>query len=122
MTDVAKQPGLILRAGIYYYRKVVPKDVVHVLGTELRVSLGTRDFEEAKKRRNLAAVESDRKIRNARAQLAGSPSKRRSAPFSEQEIRSRIIRYVTEERTRSLTSLADDSDPGGHWREEWSAP
>lgn len=50
---MAKIPGLTTRDGVYYYRVRVPMDLISVVGKkEIKTSLGTKDFAEAKKRRN----------------------------------------------------------------------
>ena len=64
---MAKPTGLARRKGIYYFRIRVPKDLVSILGKkEIRKSLQTTDYGEAKKRRNQVAIEWDARFAQAR--------------------------------------------------------
>ena len=70
MSDMAKPTGLFRRKGTYYYRTRVPKDVVSAFGkTEIKRSLKTKDYDEAKKRRNQVAVELDAQFDEVRKSL-----------------------------------------------------
>lgn len=60
MSELSGTQNLIQRRGTWYYNRRVPQHLVEALGRPLiRVSLGTRDKTEAKKRRALKDVEWD---------------------------------------------------------------
>lgn len=67
---MAKPAGLMKRSGTYYFRIRVPKDLVTAFGkTEIRKSLKTKDYGEAKKRRNQVAISWDARFDEARESL-----------------------------------------------------
>ena len=64
---MSKTQNLFRRNGTYYYRVRVPLDLVESIGkSEVKKSLGTSDYNEAKKRRNTLAVEFDEIFNTAR--------------------------------------------------------
>lgn len=66
---------LFRRRAVYWFRRRVPADVASVVGhAQWRSTLGTKDFEEAKRLVRLRGVETDREIALARARLAGKAS------------------------------------------------
>ena len=68
---MAKIPGLVLRNGTYYFRIRVPLDLVSAFGKrEIKETLNTKSFDEAKKRRNERAIHWDARFAEARKQLA----------------------------------------------------
>lgn len=70
---------LTKRNATYYFRRVIPEELRPILGKqEFTFSLGTKDKEEAKRRRSMHAVRTDRLIEEAWATIA-SP-KRSTAP------------------------------------------
>lgn len=71
---MAKQPGLVKRGGVYYYRIRVPLDLVEVFKKkEIKVTLKTEKYEEAKQRGKLLAVEWDARLRDARKHPSPKP-------------------------------------------------
>jgi integrase len=72
---------LYRRGAVYWFRRRVPKDVAKVLGeTQWRISLGTKDFDEAKRRARLRSVSTDQQIAVVRARNAGKVSPPLSKP------------------------------------------
>lgn len=66
---------LYRRGAVYWFRRRVPKDVAKALGeTQWRISLGTKDFDEAKRRARLRSVATDQQIAVVRARNAGKVS------------------------------------------------
>src|SRR6266446_5345140 len=64
------KPFIHPKSGVYYYRKVVPAPLRAVIGRgEYRISLGTKDLAEAKRRYPAKAAEVDAML----AQAAGGP-------------------------------------------------
>jgi len=75
MEAVAGHTHLYRRGAVYWFRRRVPEDVVSVVGhAQWRSSLGTKDFEEAKRLVRLRGVETDGEVALARARLAGKVS------------------------------------------------
>lgn len=75
MEAVAGHTHLYRRGAVYWFRRRVPEDVVSVVGhAQWRSSLGTKDFEEAKRLVRVRGVETDREVALARARLAGKAS------------------------------------------------
>ncbi len=70
-----KIPGLLKRKGTYYFRFRVPLDLVSVFGKpEIKESLKTKEYGEAKKRRNERALYWDAQFASAREQLELDPT------------------------------------------------
>ena len=86
-TGMEAVPGcnhLYRRGAVYWFRRRVPKDVAKVLGeTQWRISLGTKDFDEAKRRARLRSVSTDQQIAVVRARNAGKVSPPLSKPEAE---------------------------------------
>jgi len=75
MEAVAGHTHLYRRGAVYWFRRRVPEDVAGVIGhAQWRSSLGTKDFEEAKRLVRLRGVETDREVALARARMAGKSS------------------------------------------------
>ncbi len=88
MSDMAKPTGLFLRIGTYYFRIRVPKDLVSAFGkTEIRKSLNTKIYDEAKKRRNQVAIEWDARFDEARKSLEKDASASAEPLTKEQAVR-----------------------------------
>jgi len=88
MSDMAKPTGLFRRKGTYYYRTRVPKDLVSAFGkTEIKKSLKTKDYDEAKKRRNQVAVEWDARFDEVRKSLEKDSSASAEPLTHEQAVR-----------------------------------
>lgn len=129
---MSKDTGLILRGCRYHYRRKVPLDLQPILGKrEVKQSLKTSNFREAKRRRNKAAVELDELFTRARSQLHRQhPTEAtRVLPYSPQEIEGRVIRFVEKtisdgaEEIRALATenepeIEDDSTAAYHWQLE----
>lgn len=116
MLGMSKDTGLLKRGGWYYFRKRVPKDLVSVFGRqEIKQSLQTTDYKKAKRLRNRVAVDFDHQFERAREQLRNnlpSPTDR-LAPYSLQEVESRIIHFVektTDERADEIRQFASEND------------
>ncbi len=80
------------RAGVYYFRRVVPVDVRGVIGkSEFMFSLGTKDPAEAKRLRTAKIIETDAQIDAARRALGGvaEPSATQVPPADPNRPRSR---------------------------------
>ncbi|MFK0299976.1 DUF6538 domain-containing protein [Brevundimonas sp. NPDC090276] len=75
---------LYRRGAVYWFRRRVPKDVAQALGeTQWRISLGTKDFDEAKRRARLRSVSTDQQVAAVRARNAGRVSPPLSKPEAE---------------------------------------
>ncbi|MBB4798615.1 integrase [Brevundimonas bullata] len=73
---------LYRRGAVYWFRRRVPGDVAKSLGTsQWRLSLGTKDFDEAKRLARLRSVSTDQQITVVRARNMGKVS----PPLSKQE-------------------------------------
>lgn len=84
---MAKELGLVRRGNRWIYRRRVPEDLRAALGKrEIKESLKTEVYAEAKVRRNEAALKWDRSFSQLRRQL------------SFEQLRSDIIRHVAEQR------------------------
>lgn len=91
---MAKPSGLMRRRGTYYFRMRVPKDLVPVFGrTEIKASLETKSYGEAKRRRNQLAIEWDARLDEARR----SQGRATAAPLSGEQAVRLVQNYV--ERT-----------------------
>ena len=67
---------LLRRDGVYYLRRVVPKSLRETLGQrEVKISLKTRNVEEAKRRLKVESLRVDRLFEEARRSLV-SPDAR----------------------------------------------
>ena len=85
MTDVADTKHLQKRGEIWHYYRRVPTKLIPILEkTFIKVSLGTTDLKEARKRRNIKDVEFDATMAQAEAQLEASSdtAKKGLAPVS----------------------------------------
>ncbi|WP_262298583.1 DUF6538 domain-containing protein [Microvirga sesbaniae] len=107
---MSKPPGLVKRGNIWYYRRRIPLDLADAFkgAKELKASLQTESYAEAKVRRNLKAAEFDAvfsKIRAERATRAGQS--RRAASLSLREIEGRIHRYVETASEQTLKDLSN---------------
>lgn len=72
---------LYRRGAVYWFRRRVPEDVVKSIGTaQWRISLGTKDFDEAKRLARLRSVSTDQQITVSRARNAGKVSPPLSKP------------------------------------------
>lgn len=75
---------LYRRGAVYWFRRRVPKDVAQALGeTQWRISLGTKDFDEAKRLARLRSVSTDQQVAAVRARNAGKVSPPLSKPEAE---------------------------------------
>ncbi len=91
---MAKPAGLARRNGAYYFRIRVPKDLVSVFGkNEVKKSLKTTDYDEAKKRRNQVAIEWDARFAQARKTLEQSTSAT-AEPLTQQQAVRLVQDYV----------------------------
>jgi integrase len=75
MIAVPAHTHLHRRGAVYHYRRRVPPDLLAEFGfADWRVSLKTKDLQEAKQRLHLKNVEVDREIATARARLGAKAS------------------------------------------------
>nr|WP_321461081.1 DUF6538 domain-containing protein [uncultured Cohaesibacter sp.] len=73
MTDVAETKHLQKRGETWHYYRRVPTKLIPILEkTFIKVSLGTTDLKEARKRRNIKDVEFDAMMAGAEAHLESS--------------------------------------------------
>jgi uncharacterized protein DUF6538 len=78
---------MLLRAGTYYFRKVIPDALRPILGKrELLVSLRTKDKETAKSRLHRAALEADAKLAAAKRKLAAMSPEKMAARWKDEAL------------------------------------
>jgi hypothetical protein len=86
MDQMAKELGLVRRGNRWIYRRRVPEDLRGSFGRrEIKESLRTEVYAEAKVRRNAAALRWDRLFAQRRRQISFT------------QIRSDVVRYVAEQ-------------------------
>src|SRR5262249_11765008 len=71
MKDMSKPQGLIRRGNVWYCRRRVPLDLIEAFGgtRELKESLHTENYKEAKKRCTLVTAKFDARFDQARGKL-----------------------------------------------------
>lgn len=104
---VPRELGLIRRGNIWSYRRRVPKDLVAALDgkRELKKSLKTESYREAKVRRNRQAKIWDDLFVRLRRESSGGPANRRLANFHLAEIECLIDRYVAAQSAEELEQI-----------------
>jgi integrase len=100
MDQMAKELGLRRRGNRWIYRRRVPQDLRAVLGKrEIKESLQTEVYAEAKVKRNATALKWDRSFSQLRRRL------------SFEQLRSDIIRHVAEQsKSRNKVSTVKEED------------
>ena len=95
---MAKELGLFRRSNVWTYRERIPADLVHAFNgaTELKRSLRTEKYREAKVRRNRVAVELESLFAQKRREFntATDARPKRVASYHLDEIESLIQQYV----------------------------
>jgi integrase len=110
---------LTKRNGTYYFRRAIPEELQPFIltksgepRTEFTFSLRTKDKEEAKRRRSVEALDTDRLLDEARARLGSpAPPERGSTPISEAAIEhmdAEQLNDAKKERRRENASAAID--------------
>jgi integrase len=101
MEDLPKIPNLHLRKGKYYFRTRVPKDIVAVLGKkEIKITLETSDYREAKQALPNKQVKANEMFSIARRELNKAPPQQQLATISRADIERRIILWHQQEVDR----------------------
>lgn len=110
---MSRQPGLLNRKGTYYYRVIVPTDLVEAYGGKkvIKRSLKTKDYKEAKKRRNIEATKFDARNEELRKRQISDPAIQDN--ISEEDLKHIVIEYVREADAKySATEAAADPPTG----------
>jgi integrase len=98
MEDLPKIPNLHLRKGKYYFRTRVPKDIVAVLGKkEIKITLETSDYREAKQALPNKQVKANEMFSIARRELNKAPPQQQLAIVGRADIERRIILWHQQE-------------------------
>jgi hypothetical protein len=116
---------LTKRNATYYFRRAIPDELQQAFGgrTEFTFSLRTKDKEEAKRRRSVEALRTDRELEEARASLSPShapTAPHAPAPFRSQEEQERADAVQREDAERDARYAAREPAPraslteGGH--------
>ncbi len=114
---MSKPQGLFRRGNVWYYRRRVPLDLVESFSgkSELKKSLGTELFAQAKTRRNLEAAKLEASFDAARAKLNGGLGRPSAAP-AQADVVAAIRNYVSSEdakRAESFGRVDWANDPEG---------
>jgi len=99
MTYLKRHP----KTGTYYFRRAVPDDIRHVIGKrEFKVTLGTKDVGEAKRKAHEVALDVERKIEQAR--LRGTGEDFQLSKADAEEIAARTLgRWLQEDAEDRIT-------------------
>lgn len=112
MKDVASQPHIFLRKGVWTFRRRVPLHLVEKAGRrEVKKTLGTSDKVEAKRRATVEDLRFDKWVRNLEAGTATiSLDNKTSSPFkiTADDLAEHARSYVAEENERRAKRLLAD--------------
>jgi hypothetical protein len=115
--DMTRYPNLTQRNGIYYFRRVIPKDLRETYGKrEELISLKTRDLAEARRAYHRVALEVDQRIEEHRAHLRWQQSEQLQdlTPAQLALVKAAYFAYILEEDEETrLEGFAEDVDPDG---------
>src|SRR5690348_4074685 len=112
MSKMPKTHRLLNRKGVWYYRRRVPPALVERMGMEfVSLSLGTKDFKEAQKQRELKDIEWSARFEA----LAALPSTANGSQHPQKSITGqearRLIRAYVEKSLSAFAGRYEDSPP-----------
>jgi hypothetical protein len=109
MSEVADNHHLVLRNGVWYFRRRVPKPLVRILGKAvIQFSLDTSDKREAKRRREIEDVQWSARFAAQAAQPSATIPGSAAPRFSKAQLLEMVRSYVEQMHERFQSRYAAD--------------